>query len=174
MRPTARLALALLALAAGGPAAGQDRIDRREEARKAQRATGAGLFESHCAICHSKNAAGTTRKLWSDDLGSAPPDLSGTALDHTDLVTFLSGGSSATGQPRLCPSWGRALSSEEKERLALHVARLGTREREARETPTRGGGPVTESFPWGLLAVLVVEVALLGRLWRKKEKAHGG
>ncbi len=166
----------LVAPAEGQTPAGEEFINRREEARDAFLATPAGIYLHYCAHCHGDNGTGGGR-LWSTGLSPTPADLTATQLDQAALVEFITKGSAASGgESSFCPPWGRTISAPNVQRIARHIVSLsGSPPPRTQEEETQASELKTPSAgtPWKLLGVIVAEIGLL--LWmvfRKRGPSH--
>lgn len=158
-----------LVMALGLPQAAlaQELINRREQARPAFLATPSGIYGHYCAHCHGDDAKGGGR-LWATELQPSPPDLTALAADKEYLLAVIRDGSGAQGKSNLCPPWGRTISPANQERLAQYIVSLISEASPPQPAiPTK---PVTEPFPWLLLAVLLGEMVFLWRMLRPKKE----
>lgn len=161
------LALEMAPVVRGQVALDEELINRRRQARQAFLATPQSLYRHYCAHCHGEDAMGGGR-LWAMDLPASPPDLTVLKADKNYVMAVIRGGSAAQGKSNLCPAWERTISPVNQERLAQYVVSL-SQQPSLPPTAPATPGPVREVFPWFLLAVLLGELLLLGKLlFRRK------
>ncbi len=171
------LGAAVLAMIAPSASLGQEdlTIDRRQQARDAFLATPQGVYEHYCAHCHGDDGTGGGR-LWASELSPPPADLTALGEDRDYVIEAIRDGSAVHGKSNLCPPWGSTISATNIERLAQHVVSLGGER--ASEMDVQ---PVSASFPWLLLLIVLAEIALLWWMLRKeaphalsKDSSFGG
>ena len=87
---------------------------------------GKRLFAQYCATCHGDEGKGDGQNA--SNLHPPPPDLTASKNlgDAAHLRRVIVEGSAAVGRSPLSPPWGRTLSAQEIEYLALYCQRLAT------------------------------------------------
>ncbi len=87
---------------------------------------GKHLFDHYCATCHGDGGKGDGQNA--SNLHPPPPDLTASKNlgDAAHLRRVIVEGSAAVGRSPLSPPWGRTLSAQEIEYLALYCQRLAT------------------------------------------------
>lgn len=146
---------------------GQEIINRRDEARGMFLATPQGIYGHYCAHCHGEDATGSGR-LWPSELSPRPANLTSLDADEAQVIAAIRDGSAAGGKSNLCPPWGRTISAADTTRLARYIVSLGSNAPSLPPALAIPPKPIEEPFPWGLVAVLLVEVALVGWMLRPK------
>ena len=134
-----RLVGAVLALLAFGacrravPAAPADpmldaiRAEEKEAGLTYSEGQGKQVFIRYCATCHGDEGKGDGQNA--SNLVPPPPDLTASrgAADLGYLRRVIAEGSAAVGRSPLSPPWGRTLSPQQIEYVALYCRALATR-----------------------------------------------
>lgn len=88
---------------------------------------GKHVFERYCSTCHGDAGKGDGQNA--SNLNPPPPDLtvSKNLADASYVRRVIAEGSAAVGRSPLSPPWGRSLSSQEIEDVALYTRALAAR-----------------------------------------------
>jgi mono/diheme cytochrome c family protein len=138
MRPR-RLLGAILALAALGacrrtaspppadPMLDAIRAEEKEAGLTYAEGQGKQVFARYCATCHGDEGKGDGQNA--SNLDPPPPDLTASRnlADAVYLRRVIAEGSAAAGRSPLSPPWGRTLSAQQIEYVALYCRALAAR-----------------------------------------------
>ena len=133
-----RLAVALLAATAAvschreppvpaDPMLDAIRAEERAAGRSYAEGQGKHLFDHYCATCHGDGGKGDGQNA--SNLSPPPPDLTASKnlADAAYVRRVIAEGSAAAGRSPLSPPWGRTLSAQEIEYLALYCRALAAK-----------------------------------------------
>lgn len=149
--------------------AGNELIDRRDQARGAFLATPQGVYQHYCAHCHGDDATGGGR-LWATELSPSPADLTALKADKQYVLAVIRDGSTAHGKSKLCPPWRQTISPADAERLAQYIISLGGKTPPLPSQPPTLPETAGEPFPWFLVAALIGEIVLLWQMQRRRKE----
>jgi mono/diheme cytochrome c family protein len=130
----AMVALAALAACRGpAPAPPADpmleaiRAEEKEAGLTYAEGQGKQVFARYCATCHGDEGKGDGQNA--SNLDPSPPDLttSRNLADTAYLHRVIAEGSAAAGRSPLSPPWGRTLSAQQIEYVALYCRALAAR-----------------------------------------------
>ena len=103
------------------------RAEEKEAGLSYAEGQGRGIFVKYCAACHGEGGKGDGQNA--SNLEPAPPDLttSKNVADDAYLRRVIAEGSAAVGRSSLSPPWGRTLSHQQIEYVALYCRALAAR-----------------------------------------------
>jgi len=103
------------------------RAEEKEAGLTYSEGQGKQVFAQYCATCHGDEGKGDGQNA--SNLNPPPPDLTASTnlADAAYLRRVIAEGSAAVGRSSLSPPWGRTLSPQQIEYVALYCRALAAR-----------------------------------------------